>query len=183
MLRLVLPDSKYIDSYVEALKEKYRIGIRPLMSDEEIEKIIADPFPHLDAQNRQGGYFTPEDGIERPKVPYNLYWLVDGDEFIGGISLRYSLNDFLEKHAGHAGYGIRPSKKKQGYATKMLGLALSIFKQQGVFQVMLTADEDNVASWKVIEANGGEHTGTIDSIFDDGKKTRQYWIKLEGMCG
>lgn len=183
MLRLVLPDTKFWDSYVEALREGYQFGSRPIPTEEQIKGYENDPLAHLESLNRQGGFFTPEDGIERKRVPDNTYWLIDSDEFIGAINIRYELNDFLEKYAGHAGYGVRPSKRRQGYARKMLGLALSKLKERDVFYVMVTADEVNIASWKVIEANGGVLDGTIKSIYEEGQTTRQYWIDMKEGCG
>lgn len=184
MLRLVLPDSCFNKSYVAALREGYRIGTRTIPSESEIKEIEKDPFTHLMNQNLQGGTFTSEDDIERKRVPDNHFWLVDGDEFIGGINIRYELNDFLEVHAGHMGYGVRPSQQRKGYASKMIGMALSIIKSRDVNSVMITANEENIGSWKAIEANGGVMTGTIECPFEVGDAlTRQYWIDLKGMCG
>ena len=57
----------------------------------------------------------------------------------------------------------------------MLRLALPEAKKIGLEKVLITCDEDNIASAKVIEKNGG--------IFEryavkDGKKFRRYWIDL-----
>ena len=184
MLRLVLPDTKFLSSYLEALREGYQLGVRPISSEDEIKEIEKDPFSHFKMLNIQGGYFTPEDGVKRKRVPDNMFWLVDDDEFIGAVNIRYALNDFLEIHAGHLGYGIRPSKKRQGYATKMVGLALSILRKREVDKCMITAGEKNIGSWKAIESNGGVMVGTVENIFqDDAGLTRQYWIDLKGMCG
>ncbi len=178
MLRLVLPDSAFLASYIEALREGYYLGVRPTPPEEEIKRIEADPHPHFDDLNYQGGFFTPEDGIERPRVPHNYYWLAEDKTFIGGISIRYELNDFLEKHAGHIGYGIRPSKKRQGYAKKMLALALDKLKERRVRRVLVTADDGNPASWRTIEACGGVLEGKVPSIFHKESLTRRYWIDL-----
>jgi predicted acetyltransferase len=178
MPRLVLPDSAFLPSYVEALREGYYLGVRPTPPEEEIKKIEVDPHDHFEGLNYQGGTFTPEDGIPRPRVAHNYYWLVEGKEFIGGIALRYALNDFLEKYAGHIGYGIRPKYKRQGYAKKMLALGLQKMKERGVIRVLVTADEGNTASWRTIEANGGVLENKVPSIFHPGSLERRYWIDL-----
>jgi predicted acetyltransferase len=178
MLRLILPDTRYLLSYTAALREGFRIAERKVPSEEEIKAIEIDPFPHLEAINRQGGSFTAEDGITRDKVADNTYWLVDDVDFIGAINIRYSLNDFLEKHAGHVGYGIRPSMMRKGYAIKMLGLVLEKAKLAGLKKAMVTADTENPASWRTIESNGGVLTSTHSSIFVQGHTNRVYWIDL-----
>ncbi len=180
MLRLVLPDSAFLASYVEALREGYRLGARPTPLKEEIEKIETDPHEHFELLNRQGGLFTTEDGIARRQVPHNYFWLVDGKTFIGGIAIRYELNDFLEQQGGHIGYGIRPSKMRQGYAKKMLALGLEKLRERKVERVLITADDGNVASWKTIEANGGVLENKIPSIYCEGSLNRRYWIDLTG---
>lgn len=178
MLRLILPDTHYLESYLEALREGYYSGIAPVKTEVEIQKIEADPFTHFYELNNQGGMFTPEDGIERPRVPHNFLWLVDCETFVGGISLRYALNDFLEKYAGHVGYGIRPSMRGKGYAKKMLALGLDILRERAVTRALVTADEENIGSWKTIEANGGVMENKVPSIFKEGSIVRRYWIEL-----
>ncbi|MFA6279961.1 MAG: GNAT family N-acetyltransferase [Bdellovibrionales bacterium] len=178
MLRLILPDTRYLASYVAALREGFRIGVRAIPSEEEIQKIEQDPFDHLEGINSQGGFFTPPDGIERKRVPYNDYWLVNETDFIGAISLRYELNDFLEIHGGHIGYGVRPSMMRQGYAKKMLALGLLKMKALCIERVFVTADDDNPASWKAIESNGGFLQDKAPSIFHEGHVRRRYAIDL-----
>ncbi len=178
MLRLILPDTQYLASYVAALREGFRIGVRALKTEDEIMVIENAPFEHFEEYNIQGGFFTPEDGVRRTRVKCNTFWLVNEKDFIGAINLRYELNDFLEKHAGHVGYGVRPSMMRQGYAKKMLALGLEKLRKQGVMKVMLTADIDNPGSWKAIEANGGILTEIHDSIFKPGSVSRTYWIDL-----
>lgn len=178
MARLILPDTSYFSSYCESLREGYFLGSAEPLSHDEIRKIESDPYAFLDTQNRQGGFLTPADGIPCPLVKYNIYWLVDDKEFIGGISLRYELNDFLRKHAGHIGYGIRPSKQRMGYARMILSMGLDLLAQQGLTSAMVTADNTNIGSWRAIEANGGVLTGTLPSVFKEGETTRTYQIDM-----
>lgn len=100
--------------------------------------------------------------------------VVDG-KIVGRVSIRFQLNDFLAKVGGHIGYGVRPSQRRKGYATRMLELALPIARQHGVTRALLTTDLNNVASCKVIERCGG----VFESIFDHpeyGKPKRRFWI-------
>ncbi len=179
MLRLILPDTRYLASYVAAMREGFEFGMCPILPEDEIKKIEADPFDHFEGYNRHGGMFTPTDGIPRPSVQHNFYWLVDEKDFIGAISVRYEMNDFLEVHAGHIGYGIRPSMRRQGHAKKIIALGLKKLKERGVTRVLITANEENLGSWKAIEANGGVLESKIDCIFDKGGLSRRYWITLK----
>jgi predicted acetyltransferase len=52
-----------------------------------------------------------------------------------------------------------PWKQGRGYATQALGLILPVAREEGLQYVIITCDVDNVASRKVIEANGGVLTG------------------------
>ncbi|WP_244918731.1 GNAT family N-acetyltransferase [Paenibacillus dendritiformis] len=53
----------------------------------------------------------------------------------------------------------------------MLRLLLAEARRIGLREVLLTCDEDNMASRRVIEKNGGRLTGTADGIC-------KYWIAL-----
>jgi len=178
MPRLILPDTRYLSSYVEALREGYFCGNLPPTPESDVLVIEADPHAHFLTLNRQGGRFTPPDGIERDRVPFNEYWLVDDTDFIGSFNIRWQLNDFLEFHGGHVGYGTRPSRQRMGFATKGLSLALEMLAASGTKIAIMTADDTNIASWKAIEANGGMLIEKIDSIFHAGHITRRYRIDL-----
>lgn len=77
------------------------------------------------------------------------------NRLVGMIQVRHGLNDFTAKYAGHIGYSVRPSERCRGYAAKMLEMALGFCREIGLDKVLLTCDEDNAASEKVIAANGG----------------------------
>jgi predicted acetyltransferase len=64
-----------------------------------------------------------EKGIEPSEswIPESsTYWLIDDNEVAGVVNIRHRLTEPLFKAGGHIGYGIRPSKRKMGYATEML---------------------------------------------------------------
>jgi predicted acetyltransferase len=86
------------------------------------------------------------------------------------------LNEVLEKEGGHIGYDIRPSMRRKGYGTEILKLSLPIAKQIGLNRVMLTCDDNNIASWKIMEKNGA----VIDEKYDyKGRYKRRYWIDIK----
>ena len=66
-------------------------------------------------------------GINIPEtwVPDSTYWLVtDENKIVGAVNIRHSLTEHLFNAGGHIGYGIRPSERRKGYATKLLALSL-----------------------------------------------------------
>ena len=109
-------------------------------------------------------------------VPSTLYFLVDKRRILGAIHFRHELNDDLLQNGGHIGYGIRPSERRKGYAGKMLLMLLETIRSKGYKKVLITCDESNLASAKVIEnANGILH----DKIEFEGETTRRYWVNLD----
>ena len=114
-----------------------------------------------------------EDGF----VPASLYFLIDENmKIYGALHIRHELNAFLLNYGGHIGYGIRPSERKKGYATKMLSLSLSLVKQLGIKKALVTCDKTNIASSKTILNNGGVFE---NEVIEDGKVTQRYWINIQ----
>lgn len=99
------------------------------------------------------------------------------NKLVGVIQVRHYFNDFLEKFGGHIGYSVRPSERRKGYATEMLGLILPYCKEIGLNKVLVTCLEDNEASRKVIKKNGGIYESTV---YEPSRKTNieRYWISL-----
>jgi predicted acetyltransferase len=96
-------------------------------------------------------------------------------EFVGSVSLRHELNAFLFEEGGHIGYSVRPSKRRQGIATRALDLTLDVARGIGLDQVLVTCDDDNAASARTIEACGGE-------LEDVRNGKRRYWIVLPAVA-
>ena len=94
---------------------------------------------------------------------------------IGMIDIRHCLNDFLLQAGGHIGCGVRKSERKKGYAKQMIKLALEKCKKLKIEKVLITCNEDNIASEKSIISCGGilEDIRTVD-----GKNYKRFWIKL-----
>jgi predicted acetyltransferase len=63
---------------------------------------------------------------------------------------------------GHIGYLVRPSARRQGHATAMLAAVLPHARAPGIDSALVTCDVDNVASRKVIMANGGVLEDELD---------------------
>lgn len=63
-----------------------------------------------------------------------------------------------------------------GFGNKILEQALSEAKKLGIKKVLLTCDDDNIGSAKIIEGNGGVLENKIDV---EGKTKRRYWIEIK----
>lgn len=107
-------------------------------------------------------------------VTQTSFFLIDDHDYpLGIINIRHELNDMLLKSGGHIGYSVRKSQRQKGYAKEMLGLALDYCWSRGMDKVLITASDDNPASYKTIEACGGVLENTIT---DSGDLVRRYWI-------
>ncbi len=177
-MKLVKPTSEYKASYIEALKEGFYVGVQSDKTPSEIERINQNFEQYLEEMDNSTGKIICEDGKEYDIVPQSTYWLIDNNIFIGSISLRKKLNQFLVNFGGNIGYGVRPSMQKKGYASKMLGLLLQDLKSSKLKEVLLTCSPKNIGSNKVIQNNGGEFLGAKDLEWRE-EPTNHYKIKLK----
>jgi predicted acetyltransferase len=111
--------------------------------------------------------------LKKSHVPTTFLIAENEGNLVGRASIRHELNDFMFRVRGHIGYQVRPSYRRQGFATEILMQSLTFIYELGVNKVLVTCDEDNVGSIKVIESQGGilENTVEFESILK-----RRYWI-------
>jgi predicted acetyltransferase len=109
-------------------------------------------------------------------VPSTFLFAFSGPRIVGRVSVRHSLNSFLERVGGHIGYVVVPEFRRRGYATEILRQALAIARDQlGLRRVLVTCDDDNVGSIRTIEKNGG----VLEDVYlapDRIQPKRRYWI-------
>jgi predicted acetyltransferase len=119
-----------------------------------------------------------------------VYWLVEGGRYLGQSSIRPELGTpYLITYGGHIGYSIRPMLRRLGYGRKILQLALERCGELGLKRVLVTCDEDNEASRRIIEANGGlfESSLVMDAVVaraegrrdEDEVRKLRYWFELD----
>lgn len=133
-------------------------------------------YPHRPASWEQ--YILDEEKRRLPEqvlpvVPNSTYWLVDDGEVVAAVNIRHVLTDHLKMVGGNIGYAVRPSRWNQGYGTLILELALPKASALGINPVMITCADDNVASARIIEKNGG----VLDDTYEyQGRVTRRYFV-------
>ena len=159
-MELVWPSEPHLASYVAALERGWSPdNTRPEAADEELAKIARDPAAFLrelvDPEGNGPRVIMP-DGSTVPRLPGYRKWMWDG-EFCGSIGIRWQPGtSALPAHVlGHIGYAVVPWKRGLGYATLALKLLLPEARALGLEYVELTTDPDNVASQRVVTANGG----------------------------
>jgi predicted acetyltransferase len=111
-----------------------------------------------------------------PLVPDTTYWAIRGSEMVGRISLRHTLTEPLRREGGHIGYIVRPSARRQGVATEMLRQLLATDRARSLGRLLLTCEEDNLASEKSIRKSGGVLQDVVDA--DDGQRQKRFWITV-----
>lgn len=103
-----------------------------------------------------------------------LYLCFDQQKLIGLLSIRYELPEEVTKKYGDIGYGVRPSERNKGYATRLLRYALGICKEKGKDSVILGCYQDNIASARTILNNGGVLTEANEN--DRHGRISQYYL-------
>jgi predicted acetyltransferase len=116
-------------------------------------------------------------GLPEGHVPSTLLFGFVDSEIVGRLMLRHSLNDFLLRVGGHIGYVVVREHRRRGYAVEILRQGLELARSMALKRVLLTCDEDNLASRRVIEKSGGEYEGSYFGPEAAAGK-RRYWIEL-----
>jgi predicted acetyltransferase len=161
-LSLVVPSVEYKESFLKALKD---------LQSEEIwwyenfnaEKIDNNFEEFIHEINERPGQTT--------------FWGIVDNQFAGSISVRHELTPELRIFGGNIGYDTAPDFRKRGVATEMLRKVIPFAKSLGLIEVLLTCDDNNIGSIKVIDKNGGILKET--KKLTEGKPLkRYYWIPL-----
>ena len=115
-------------------------------------------------------------------VPSEVFLAVrrKDDFVVGMIDFRHPLSDFLKNFGGNIGYSVRPSERRKGYASEMLGLVLPFCRAFGESKVLVTCDKRNVASQRTIIKNGGVMENEIVDTVGLSKSgiIQRFWISI-----
>lgn len=176
MIRLITPSTDYYQQYKEMMDEWHDHGSRiapwsldlPYSTAEEYVSMVQRVL-EVERGENLGEY-----------APSSTYWLYDdiSDKLIGAGNLRHWLTEEGRLFWGHIGYGIRPSKRRNGYAALLLKLLLEKAAEHGISEVLLGSYEENVGSWKTMEHCGAIHLKTVSDPVNH-LPIRQYIIHLQ----
>jgi predicted acetyltransferase len=160
-MQLVRPTKAHLASYIAALERGWSAdnerGVAA--ARDELANIDADVdafIASLEDREAKGAPVKLPDGSTVARIPGFRRWLWDG-EFAGSIGFRWQPGTTaLPPHClGHIGYAVVPWKQGKGYATRALRLLLPEAVAAGLPFVEITTDPVNIASQRVILANGG----------------------------
>jgi predicted acetyltransferase len=162
MIELAVPTLDRLPEFVDALKKDWSPdNVRGVVAaGEMLTKIEKDAKLFVDQQTdieAKGDPIRYPDGTLGKRLPGFNRWIWDNG-FCGCIGFRWQpgTSALPPRVLGHIGYAIVPWKQNRGYATEGLRLLLPQAKAVGLEYVDITADPDNIASQKVILANGGK---------------------------
>lgn len=175
------PQLSMLDSYADALRRGWSSNTVSDVTAEELKEIERDPEGFV-ASRRDGaplGTVRLPDGTVVPKLPGRIRWIWDGD-FSGAINLRWPADGgALPPHVlGHVGYSVVPWKQGHGYARKALRHMLSEARDVCLKRLEITTDADNVASQKVVLANGGRLERVFQSAYWGDQQRHLYIIEI-----
>lgn len=168
-VELVDPDPRWHASWWDSAQEfeaagDYQHGSGLITDDMSDADCKGEPWRPAQMQDR--GRFAAfcadmraraERAVAEPLgfVPDSKLFIVAGETFLGSLSLRHELNDWLLREGGHIGYSVRPSARRRGVATRALRLGLDRARALGIERALVTCDDDNAASAATIARNGG----------------------------
>ena len=169
-LKLVFPTEIYEDEWHSIVKEVEDAGEK--MTPYSL-KASANDYTEYLRITRDVSNGVNLNGM----VQADTYFLVNGEDtrILGAINIRYSLTDYLLSYGGHVGYGIRPSERKKGYATRMLEMALDICRDRGMDRVLITCNKSNTGSVKTMTKNGAVLENEVQ---ENDTTVQRYWIAL-----
>lgn len=164
-MRLVRPTTEHLAGYVAALQRGYSPdNVRGAVAAQEILVRIetdADTFlASLEDREAKGPPVKLPDGTQVNRIPGFHRWMWDArsdEPFCGSIGLRWQpgTTDLPPHVLGHIGYSVVSWKHNLGHATSALAQLLVETRDTGLPFVEITTDPDNIASQRVIVANGG----------------------------
>src|ERR1700722_2048759 len=165
-VRLRLPKVEDAKSALEAHREFLDCPYIDFLIDYRDKEAFADWVTRMNEISL--GIYLPE-GWVRGEF---LFVEADG-HLVGRVSIRYELNEYLREFEGHVGYAVLPQYRRRGYASCALRESLERLYVEGVESVLITCDDDNEASIRVIEREGGTYermakTSTV--------RKRRYWL-------
>ena len=168
---LVKPDLSYADEIIKYKEESLKEN--PIINGSAGLDRLSSIEDWLEELKKRSSEDTVPEGL----IPSSTYLGVrEKDNYIVGmIDIRHYLNEYLTQVGGNIGYSVRKTERNKGYAKQMLKLALEKCKELKIKKVLITCDEDNIASEKVILSANAK----LEDIRNvDGENKKRFWIEL-----
>jgi predicted acetyltransferase len=178
MMTLEVPRLELLASYAAALRTGWLPNTGRDVSAEQLARVAQDAGAFVASMMwTPGSTITLEDGRVVERLPGETRWMWDG-AFCGSINFRHlaGTEDLPPHVSGHVGYAVVPWKRRRGYASQALRGMLPLAAAVGLSRVMVTCDDDNLASRRVIEACGGVSLGGPLVSEDTARPKLRYWI-------
>lgn len=155
-----------LDRPTPAVRDSFLAGMREICAEE------GSSPAWLDVAGQDFAAFAAERAASRRMwdVPVTELWYLREPEYIGTVVIRHELTPALLYDGGNIGYHVVPACRRRGHATAMLAAACDRCRADGMRRVLLTCRPENLASRRVIEANGG--------VLDSADDLLRYWISL-----
>lgn len=141
----------------------------PLLVDGELELHLVDRSPGDPA---------------RDWVPAYRFEMRVRGELVGTASLRVGSTEYLERYAGHIGYGVELFHRGHHYAAGACLLLFELARRHGMRTLWITCNPDNVASRRTCERVGGELVDIVDlpadtDMYKEGERQKcRYRIRI-----
>ena len=168
---LIKPDLSYADEIIKYKEESLKEN--PLING----SAGLNRFSSIEDWLQELKKRSSKDTVPKGLVPSSTYLGIrEKDNYIVGmIDIRHYLNEYLTQVGGNIGYSVRKTERNKGYAKQMLKLALEKCKELKIKKVLITCDEDNIASEKVILSANAKFE---DIRCIDGENIKRFWIEL-----
>ena len=181
MIKLVKPTEEHKNEYKEMISEWQQYGgpYVPCIIEKDCENSVdeldydavlqvVDDYSHGRISDDDVDYFESSD----------FYFIFDDDDLIGMGEVRHNLKPLGSKTIGHIACGIRPSKRKQGYALQATECMLEKLKEDGIEEAVLCHYAENNISPKIIKKLNFEYRNSVISEVSK-KEIRCYMKKLK----
>ncbi|MBG1269524.1 GNAT family N-acetyltransferase [Nostoc sp. WHI] len=174
MLKLINPTCDLYLEFINMVAEYQKLGESRLFYQNNLTLIQEDFSAYIQYLENNSKGISLKPGF----VPATTFWLVtQGKVILGESQLRHWLVPTLEHRGGHIGYMIRPFQRSKGYGTKILAMTLEKARNMGLSRVLLTCEQDNLASARIIQKNQGKLTSE-GFLENSDKIISRYWIDL-----
>lgn len=94
-------------------------------------------------------------------APFYQFSMQCGDEVVGVIHLRIGEHPTLINHLGHIGYEVFPNFRGRSYAQRATQLLLPLAKLNGMKDLWITCNPENLASRRTCEKLGALYVNTV----------------------